>query len=271
MALMVLPKEACSNLKRLAAEGFEGSYGFYEAIDYTSSRLPRGQSNAIIRSFMAHHQGMSFLSIGHQLLNAPMQKRFSSNPLFEATLLLLQEQIPKNTATYTYTAEFSDRSMVFRPEEMAIRVFSTPDTLNPEVQLLSNGRYHVMVTNAGGGYSRWKIFLSRVGEKIAPAIIGGHFATFAICRALFWSTAYQPALQKSESFEAVFSEGRAEFRVHNHDYETYTEIAVSPEDDIELRRIRITNRARTLRTIEVTSYAEVVLAPFDAGRVASGF
>ena len=272
MALMVLPKEACSNLKRLTAGGFEGRYGFYEAIDYTSSRLPRGQSNAIIRSFMAHHQGMSFLSIGHQLLNAPMQKRFSSNPLFQATLLLLQEQIPKNTATYAYTAEFSDRSMAFRPEEMAIRVFNTPETLNPEVQLLSNGRYHVMMTNAGGGYSRWKdLSITRWREDRTC----DNWGTFCYLRDmsshLFWSTAYQPTLQKSDSFEAVFSEGRAEFRVHNYDYETYTEIAVSPEDDIELRRIRITNRARTLRTIEVTSYAEVVLAPFAADALHPAF
>ena len=85
LALMVAPEEACLNLQRLVAEGLEGKYGFYEAIDYTPSRLPRGQSSVVVRSFMAHHQGMSFLSLAHLLLDRPMQKRFESDPLFQAT------------------------------------------------------------------------------------------------------------------------------------------------------------------------------------------
>ena len=80
LALMVAPEEACLNLQRLAAEGLEGKYGFYEAIDYTPSRLPRGQTSAVVRSFMAHHQGMSLLSLAYLLLDRPMQKRFESDP-----------------------------------------------------------------------------------------------------------------------------------------------------------------------------------------------
>ena len=95
MALMVAPEAACANLQRLAADGLEGSYGFYEAIDYTPSRLPRGQSSVVVRSFMAHHQGMSFLSLAYVLLDRPMQRRFVSDPLFQATELLLQERVPR--------------------------------------------------------------------------------------------------------------------------------------------------------------------------------
>ena len=156
LALMVAPEEACMNLQRLAAEGFEGKYGFYEAIDYTLSRLPRGQSTAVVRSFMAHHEGMSFLSLAYLLLDRPMQKRFVSDPLFQATILLLQERIPKATAFYSHTAEPSDLHVASDSAETPVRVFSRPDTPVPQVQLLSNGRYHVMITNAGGGYSRWK-------------------------------------------------------------------------------------------------------------------
>ena len=107
LALMVAPEEACLNLQRLAAEGFEGKYGFYEAIDYTPSRLPRGQSSAVVRSFMAHHVGMSLLSLAYLLLDRPMQKRFESDPVFQATMLLLQERVPKATAFYSHTAELS--------------------------------------------------------------------------------------------------------------------------------------------------------------------
>ena len=108
LALMVAPEKACLNLERLAAEGVEGKFGFYEAIDYTPSRLPRGQSSAVVRSFMAHHQGMSFLSLAYLLLGRPMQKRFESEPLFQATMLLLQERVPKATAFYAHTTELSE-------------------------------------------------------------------------------------------------------------------------------------------------------------------
>ena len=262
LALMVAPEKACLNLERLAAEGLESQYGFYEAIDYTPSRLPLGQSSAVVRSFMAHHQGMSLLSLAHLLLDRPMQKRFVSNPLFQATLLLLQERIPKATAFYAHTTEISEHHMASGGQESPIHVFRNPDTSNPEVQLLSNGRYHVMVTNAGGGYSRWKdLLVTRWREDSTR----DNWGTFCYIRDVasreFWSTAYQPTLKRSKHFEAIFSEGRAEFRGRDHDYDTHTEIAVSPEDDIELRRVRVTNRARTRRNIDVTSYAEVVLAP----------
>jgi cyclic beta-1,2-glucan synthetase len=261
LALMVAPEEACMNLERLSAEGFEARYGFYEAIDYTPSRLPRGQSNAVIRSFMAHHQGMGLLSLAHVLLDSPMQKRFASDPMFQATMLLLQERIPKAKAFYTYTSELLDYHTGSVAPETPIRVFTNPDTPNPEVQLLSNGRYHVMITSSGGGYSRWKdVAVTRWREDRTC----DNWGTFCYIRDVpsgeFWSTAYQPTLRRSDQFEAIFSEGRAEFRCRDHEYDTHTEIAVSPEDDIELRRVRITNRAHTRRAVDVTSYAEVVLA-----------
>jgi cyclic beta-1,2-glucan synthetase len=262
LALMVEPEEACRNLERLAAEGFEARYGFYEAIDYTPARLPPGQSHAVVRSFMAHHQGMSLLSLAHLLLSRPMQQRFASVPSFQATMLLLQERIPKATAFTAHTTAISEHHMAPSAPESPIRVFTSPDTPNPEVQLLSNGRYHVMVTNAGGGYSRWKdLAVTRWREDSTR----DHWGTFCYLRDAasgeFWSTAYQPTLKRSKHFEAIFSEGRAEFRSRDNGYDTHTEIAVSLEDDIELRRVRITNRSRKSRTLDVTSYAEVVLAP----------
>ena len=273
LALMVAPGEACQNLERLAAEGFETRYGLYEAIDYTPSRLPRGQRSVVVRSFMAHHQGMSLLSLAHLLLDRPMQKRFESDPLFRATMLLLQERIPKATAFYAHTTELSEHQMASNAPETPIRVFTTPDTPNPEVQLLSNGRYHVMVTNAGGGYSRWKdLAVTRWREDRTCDNSGTFCYIRDVTSREFWSTAYQPTLKLSKHFEAIFSEGRAEFRGRDHDYDTHTEISVSPEDDIELRRVRITNRNRMRREIDVTSYAEVVLAPpaADASHPAFG-
>ena len=261
LALLVAPEQACLNLQRLAAEGLAGKFGFYEAVDYTASRLPRGQSSAVIRSFMAHHQGMIFLSLAYLILDRPMQKRFESDPMFQATTLLLQERVPKAGAFQLHTARFSAMRMTADDAEMPVRVIGSPTTPIPEVQLLSNGRYHVMVTNAGGGYSRWKdLAVTRWREDPTR----DHWGAFCYIRDLtsgvFWSNTHQPTLKQAQAYEAIFSEGRAEFRRRDLDYDAHTEIVVSPEDDIELRRVHISNRARVRRTIDVTSYAEVVLA-----------
>ncbi|HEX2964782.1 MAG TPA: glucoamylase family protein [Syntrophorhabdaceae bacterium] len=262
LALMVAPEEACLNLEALSALGFEGKYGFYEAIDYTPAHLPRGQASAVVRSFMAHHQGMSLLSLGSMLLDRPMQRRFESDPSFQAIMLLLQEKVPKATAFYSHTTELAEtHAALHQVEEMPIRVYTSPDTPIPEVQLLSNGAYHVMITNAGGGYSCWKdLAVTRWREDSTCDNSGSFCFIRDAATGTFWSTAYQPALKTAKQYEAVFSEGRVEFRRRDEDLDTHTEIAVSPEDDIEVRRITITNRSRARRTIEVTSYMEVVLA-----------
>ncbi len=158
LALMVRPREACNNLQAMAGKGFVGRYGFYEAIDYTPSRLPPGKPQVIVRAFMAHHQGMSLLAFAHVLLDQPMQRRFMSMPIVQATALLLQERVPKQGATlHPHAAEVSATARPATADSAAImRVFKTPNTPIPEVHLLSNGRYHVMATNAGGGYSRWR-------------------------------------------------------------------------------------------------------------------
>ncbi len=272
LALMVEPEAACENLQRLAAEGILGRYGFYEAVDYTPARLRRAETSTVVRSFMAHHQGMSLLALAHLLLERPMQRRFVSDPLFQATLLLLQERIPRATGLYLSHPERVDSRVAAEALETPMRVFNTPHTRNPGVQLLSNGRYNVMITNAGGGYSRWKdIAVTRWREDTTCDPWG----TFCYLRDLgsgaVWSSAFQPTLKTAETYEAVFTEQRVEFRRHDPDFDTHTEIVVSPEDDIELRRVHVTNRSRSRRTIEVTSYAEVVLASASADALHPAF
>ncbi|TAL89948.1 MAG: cyclic beta 1-2 glucan synthetase, partial [Candidimonas sp.] len=273
LALMVAPAEACRNLRRLSAEGFEGRFGFFEAIDFTPSRLPRGKTCAVIRSFMAHHQGMSFLSLAYVLLDRPMQKRFEANLSFQATLLLLHEKIPRVDASYAKHTELAViRSVISPGLGTSARVFSSPNTPVPEVQLLSNGRYHVMVSAAGSGYSLWKdLAITRWREDTTRDQWGTFCYLRDITGTAFWSTTYQPTLKPPRHYEVVFSEGRAEFSRDDADFDTHTEIVVSPEDDIELRRCRIVNRSHTTRTIEITSYTEIVLAPAAADAVHPAF
>ena len=258
MALMVMPEQATGNLLDMDGDGFTGKYGMYEAVDYTTARLTRGQPFAIVRSFMAHHQGMSFLSISHLLHDKPMQKRFENEAQFKAIMLLLQERVPHATEFYSPTVHVSDTSI--SEQEVEMRVIKTPGTVLPEIQLLSNGRYYAMITNSGSGYSRWKdIAVTRWREDATIDNTG----IFCYIRDLDtesnWSAAFQPSLKTAESYEVVFSQGRAEFRRQEQNFETHTEIVVSSEDDVEMRRVHISNRSRRRRLMEVTSYAEVVL------------
>ncbi|MEO9100965.1 MAG: glucoamylase family protein [Burkholderiaceae bacterium] len=264
MALMVDPRAACQNLERMAEEGLASRFGYYEAIDYTPSRLPRGQTSAIVRSYMAHHQGMSLLSLASVLLGQPMQRRFVADPELQATLLLLHERAPKVLAFHPHDAERPEVQKEFGPIEAPLRVITTADTPAPEVQLLSNGRYHVMLTHTGAGVSRWKdLAVTRWREDTTC----DNWGSFCFLRdtdtGAFWSTTHQPTL-RTDAFEAIFSEGRAEFRLRAEGIDAYTEIVVSPEDDIELRRLRLRNLSGKQRSIELTSYAEVVIAPAAA-------
>ncbi len=260
MALMVDPRAACSNLLRLANEGQLGGCGFYEAVDYTASRLPPRRPSATVRSYMAHHQGMSLLSLVYLLRDRPMQRRFLGDPALRATELLLQERIPRVPPIFPHPAEAGGPREGANEAGYELRVFSSPTTAVPEVQLLSNGRYHVMVTNAGGGYSRWgELAVTRWREDPTLDAWGAFGYLRDVTTGEFWSCAHQPTRRRAARYEAIFSPGRAEFRRRDGDIETHTEISVSPEDDAELRRVTITNHGTSPRTIELTSYAEVVL------------
>lgn len=261
MSLMVAPEESYKNLQVLKENGFEGQYGFYEAIDYTAARLPRRKTNAVVQSFMAHHQGMSFLSLAYLLLDQPMQKRFEADVQVKTTLLLLQERIPRATTFYSPSVHVADAASLVSTNETPMRIITTPDTVVPEVQLLSNGNYNVMVTNSGAGYSRWRnIALTRWREDSTCDDTGAFCFIRDLDNKITWSNAHQPSLEKTDSYEAVFSQGKAEFRRKDYSIETHTEITVSPEDDIELRRVHLYNRSKKTRNIEIISYAEVVLA-----------
>jgi cyclic beta-1,2-glucan synthetase len=259
LALMVSPEKACMNLQILSTDGFEGEFGFFEAVDYTASRLPRGKEHSVIQSYMVHHQGMSLLSLAYVLLDKPMQRRFELELRFQATLLLLQERIPRATLFYAHTADTIETHL----EDINIHVqrVTAANTVIPEIQLLSNGRYQVMITNSGGGYSRWKdIAVTRWREDTTKDNWGIFCYIKDINSGKFWSNTYHPTLHSVKEYEAIFSQGHVEFSRLDYGIDTKTEIVISPEDDIEMRRIRITNKTLSTKTLEITSYAEIVMA-----------
>jgi cyclic beta-1,2-glucan synthetase len=259
LALMVSPRKACSNLQLMSEQGFEGRYGFYEAIDYTPTRQPRGKTYSIVYSYMAHHQGMGLLSLAYQLLDKPMQKRFVSDLRFQATLLLLQEQIPKATIFYAHTADLLETHTT--ADIIPIRRITNVNTPIPEIQLLTNGQYQLMITNSGGGYSRWKGYaINRWREDATLDNLGMFCYIKDTATGNFWSNTYQPALVPTKGYEAIFTQGRAEFHRFDQGIDTKTEIVISPEDNTEIRSIRLKNKTSKVMVLDITSYTEIVLA-----------
>lgn len=261
MALMVVPQKACENLAYLEKNGACGEYGFYEALDYTPSRLASGQTYAVVRSWMVHHQGMAFQALSHVLLGAPMVDRFMSSPAFQSARLLLQEKVPDAIELYSPRRHFESQEGMLQPVHYDTRKFTGVDSLIPEVQLLSNSDYHLMITQAGGGYSRWKDLALTRWRSDATCDNWGSFCYISDTKTgELWSNTWQPIGEPVSAYSAVFTDAGAEFKRKEGTLSIKTQIVISPEDDIELRRITLQHHGRQPRMIELTTYAEVVLA-----------
>ncbi|HET9265663.1 MAG TPA: glucoamylase family protein, partial [Vicinamibacterales bacterium] len=274
LAAPIAPPEVVRNLLRLREQGALGPMGYYEAIDYTSERLPPDQKEGVVlRTYMAHHQGMSLVALDNLLNAGPMQDRFHADPRVQAADLLLQEKIPQLVPLRNPPVETAAHvPTVRRTGPLSVRRYVTPHTRSPRSHLLSNGSYAVMVTNAGGGYSRRQdLALTRWREDITRDAWGSFCYVRNLETGSVWSTAFQPTQREPDEYEVGFAMDRAIWRRVDAGFETRTEVVVSPEDDVEIRRVSITNHTPGARSLDLTSYAEVVLAPGSADLVHPAF
>jgi cyclic beta-1,2-glucan synthetase len=263
LAAMVAPGEAARNLAALSDLGGCGRYGYYEALDFTPERVPDGQRFALVRAFMAHHQGMTIAAIGDVLCDGAMRRRFHAEPMIQATELLLEERMPREVViSQPWVARGGAAGHPRELDAPGGRRITSPHTPSPATHLLSNGAYSVMLTAAGSGYSRWRdLAVTRWREDATTDRWGAYVFLRDMQSGVLWSAGWQPTGAEPDSYEAVFNEDRCEFIRRDAGLQTTTEVLVSPEDDGEVRRVSISNRGFTAREIEVTSYAEVVLAP----------
>jgi cyclic beta-1,2-glucan synthetase len=262
LACMVAPTAAARNFERLAGIGARGAYGWYEALDYTPRRRPDGTKVVIIRAFMAHHQAMTVVSIANALQDGRMRARFHAEPIVRAAELLLQERMPRDVAIPRVAP---DQTVPVAPDAGPApdtqRHYASAHSRLPRTQLLSNGRYSVMLTAAGSGYSRWHdVAITRWREDVTGDGRGAYIFLRDVRGNKTWSAGYQPSAVESDSYDVTFSEDRAEIVRRDGDITTTLEVIVSPEEDAEVRRVSITNNGAQAREIEVTSYAELVLA-----------
>jgi cyclic beta-1,2-glucan synthetase len=263
LAAMVDPGAAARNFARLAGLGAQDRYGFYEALDYTRTRLPEGKDVAIVRAFLAHHQGMTVVGIANALFDGKMRARFHAEPIVQATELLLQERTPRDVAVAHPRAEEVETAATVRDLELpAVRRLRSVHDATPEAHLLSNGRYAVMLTVAGSGYSRWgDSAITRWREDVTRDDWGAYVFLRDAQSGDVWSAGYQPSGVEPDSYDVTFTEDRAEFVRRDGPITTTLDVVVSPEDNAEVRRVSVANAGNGDRHIELTSYTELVLAP----------
>ena len=272
LALMVQARDSLKNLKLLRKEGAYGANGFYEAIDYTAGRgNGDGKSEkSIVKMYMAHHQGMSLLSMVNILQDNILQRLFHRHPLVRSCELLLQERIPrgipiKEPRPIDVELEPAEEEKGYDMVDHA--GITDLDNSPPRTHLLSNGRYSTVITHAGTGYSFFEdITLTRWRSDVVQDRHGMFFYVRDLESGEYWSVGHQPVKRKADRYDSWFHAGKIQVARVDNWIESFMEVCVSPEDDIELRKITLTNYSNRERRIELTSYAEVAINSQQADR-----
>jgi cyclic beta-1,2-glucan synthetase len=259
LAAMYNTHAAAENFKRLEKIGALGRYGFFEALDFTPSRLAENQKMAFVRCYMAHHQGMSLVSLANVTLNEVMRRRFHRVPMIQGAELLLQERVPQgyDRGIPHFTHAEAEVKEVIQPP---MRRLLAPMSIVPSAHLLSNGRYGVMITAAGSGYSVCeKLAVTRWREDVTRDCWGSYIYLRDAASGRIWSAGYQPTTATPDKYEVAFHEDRARISREDGAITCNLEIIVSPEDNAEIRHLCLINNGSHTREIELTSYAEIVL------------
>ncbi|MBN1263929.1 MAG: hypothetical protein JXA25_00445 [Anaerolineales bacterium] len=268
LAVDLDPQGAMKNLNRLSRFGLLNQYGFFEAIDFSRRPGVKAAPGVIVRAYMAHHQGMTFLALTNFLLDNIIQRRFHSDPRVKAAEPLLYERVPVSPPLHHISTR---EEIPARPGTTAaaptVSKFETPDSITPKVQLLSNGQLSTMTTNAGGGYIRWKgMDITRWRADSTTDADGSFLYLKDLESGEVWSNFFHPIDHQPDRFSVNFALDRADYRRRDNGIDTQTELIVSPEDDVEIRRITLTNRSLRNRRIRATTYYELAMAPHRADR-----
>ncbi len=264
LALPLKPQAVLQNIERLEKLGMLGIFGFYEAIDFTPSRTGLDRQPAIVRSYMAHHQGMIFLSIGNFITGDRMVQRFHASPRIQSVDLLLQEQIPQDVPIERLATEHTRAIRPAQPRVTASPWRARLQVAQPRVHFLTNGRYGVLIASTGSGYSTWRdIDLTRWRADTTLNPWGTWVYVKDLDSGALWSAAHLPTAARPQTRDVYFNAHMAEFHRRDGDISLVMEITVPPEEDLEIRKITLTNHGSQRRRLFLASYGEVILAPQD--------
>lgn len=251
-------RNAIKNIKELKKEDAYGKYGFYDAIDYTPNRVGN-KKKEIVKTYMAHHQALILLSLNNFFNNGILKDRFSRNQEIKAVEILLQERVPQNTI-FTKRKKEKIETLKYKDyEEYSERVINNPEGF---VNILSNDNYTLLVKDNGEGYSA-------CGETL----ITRHKDGKRKCNIVFvkdincgevWTNIQDKSYKKADEYKVVFSPAFCKFLRSDKQIDTVTKIAISPEDNVEVRSMKLINHRENDVLLDVISYLECALSSKDA-------
>jgi len=262
LAALVRPRAAAANFKALEKMGVLGAFGFYDAIDCTSGHVPPGRSSVVVKTYMAHHEGMTLVALDNALHGMPMQARFHRDLRVKSVELLLEERIPVRAPLVDVHASVLRTPVLSEPELDVVEHVGLGARPISRIHLLGHGQLSTAITVLGEGFTTWRdVDVYRFRED-AAAEAGGLYVYFRDKKdGRVWSSGYKPTRAEPDFYDVAFAIDHVEITRRDGDIETLTEIAVSPERPAEVRRVTLTNHGSEPREIEITTYTEAVLAP----------
>jgi cyclic beta-1,2-glucan synthetase len=260
LALPDEPKKVVENLKILEKEGMLDKFGFYEALDYTSSRLKYGQKNAAVKTYMAHHQGLILLSINNFINDNILQTRFKKNPEIEAVDILLQERMPEKAIITKEKKEKVEKVRLKDYENYTEVVYTKPNNLLPRTNIISNGNYTICTTDKLEGFSECNNILVNRFKETADIAQGIMFYIKNVNSKRIWTNSYSNYLDKPDKYAVYFSPDKTKCVRVDGGIETTTLITIAPDDNVEIRRLELKNSGTKEEILEITSCFEPVLS-----------
>ena len=260
LALSQAPKDVLENIKRLEKEQMLDKYGFYESIDYTPNRLKKEEHCAVVKTYMAHHQGLILLSINNLLNSQILQKRFMKNPEMQAIEILLQERMPENIVITKEKKEKVEKIKYVDYENYTQRIYNQIEPRKNIGNVIANENYTIVMDQMGNGYSKFgNIYVNRYWQD-DEEMQGIPFFFKNIKKKRIWSNHMMPYLGMPDKYSIRFAPDSHEMVRIDGNIETKTKVIVAPNESVEIRRAELSNQGNEPETIEVTSYFEPVLS-----------
>jgi cyclic beta-1,2-glucan synthetase len=267
LALSIAPAEVVDNLVMMQSMGMTGPFGFYEAMDFTSSRLLRGKKFMPVKSYMAHHQGMILLAIQNYLQNDITVSRFTDEPVMRTVDLLLREQAPENPRIVYARPRITVTEELKRPSADVKGWQLHVDARVPRAHHLSNGNLSVVLTDSGGAFIKWKNMDITVWNPDTTRDRGGNrlfirdVETGERMDACGVSRVEERPLCRMTCFPH-----RVEHFTGGKELSVAVETVIDPERDAALRKVTITNHTAKKRKLQICSHFEPALAAEGAYR-----
>ncbi len=260
LALPDVPNEVIRNLKILKKQGMEGKYGFYESIDYTPTRLGKNQEYAVVKTYMAHHQGLILLSINNLFHQNILQKRMMENPELKAVSILLQERMPENMIITKEEKEKVEKIKYIDYEDYIQREITKINPKLPTLNVIANDDYTIVMNEKGQGYSKYKNNIINRYKKTDDMEQGILFFLKNVKSKRIWTSGSMSYLGNPDKYIMYFAPDKNTIVRQDGNIETITTIGIAPDDPVELRQIEIKNDGLEEETLEITSFLEPVLS-----------